>query len=88
MSDCNYCPVEKECHYPYKPCDCVHQRKFWNKERRQEYDADENLKLNKALVIKSVCICGSEEPYKPSDSAPGYEYCTKCYISRQMQTVL
>lgn len=44
--------------------------------------------LNKAHVIKSVCICGSEEPYKPSKSAKGYEYCPKCYISRQMQTVL
>jgi len=50
MSDCNYCSVEKECHYPYKPCDCVHQRKFWSKERREEYDASENLKLNKAHV--------------------------------------
>ncbi len=47
MSDCNYCPVEKECHYPYKPCDCVHQRKFWSEERREEYDAAENERLNK-----------------------------------------
>jgi hypothetical protein len=28
MNDCNYCPVEKECFYPYKVCDCVLQRKF------------------------------------------------------------
>lgn len=28
MSDCNSCPVETLCGYQYKPCDCVHQRKF------------------------------------------------------------
>lgn len=28
MSDCQFCPVESECGYEYKPCDCVHQRKF------------------------------------------------------------
>lgn len=28
MSDCEYCPVEKQCAYEYKPCDCVNQRKF------------------------------------------------------------
>jgi len=28
MSDCTYCEVEKDCAYEYKPCDCVHQRKF------------------------------------------------------------
>lgn len=28
MSDCQHCPVEKSCDYEYKPCDCVHQRKF------------------------------------------------------------
>lgn len=28
MSDCPCCPVEKQCDYKYKPCDCVHQRKF------------------------------------------------------------
>lgn len=41
MSDCTNCPVEKECHYPYKPCDCIHQRKFWNKDRREEYNIQE-----------------------------------------------
>ena len=28
MSDCQCCPVEKQCDYECKPCDCVHQRKF------------------------------------------------------------
>lgn len=35
MSDCEYCPVEKDCHYPYKPCDCVGQRKFWSSEKAE-----------------------------------------------------
>ncbi len=43
MSDCNYCPVEQDCHYPFKPCDCVHQRKFWDKERRAEYDKKKGI---------------------------------------------
>lgn len=38
MSDCTYCPVEKDCYYPYKPTDCVHQRKFWSKERRMDHE--------------------------------------------------
>lgn len=40
MSDCQLCPVETACHYPYKPCDCVHQRKFWTAERRAAYEED------------------------------------------------
>lgn len=28
MSDCNSCVAEKLCVYEYKPCDCVHMRKF------------------------------------------------------------
>jgi hypothetical protein len=37
MSDCQSCPVEKDCHYFAKPCDCVHQRKFWTAERAEEF---------------------------------------------------
>jgi len=37
MSDCYFCPVESECHYPFKPCECVHQRKFWSEKRHAEY---------------------------------------------------
>ena len=28
MSDCELCPVEEKCGYEFKPCDCVHRRKF------------------------------------------------------------
>lgn len=28
MSDCKFCPVEKDCGYEFKPTDCVQQRKF------------------------------------------------------------
>ena len=28
MSDCNMCEREHVCDYQYKPCDCVHYRKF------------------------------------------------------------
>ena len=34
MSDCYICPVEKDCFYEYKPCDCVHQRKFKSKTKK------------------------------------------------------
>ncbi len=44
MSNCDRCPVEKICHYPYKPCDCVLQRKFWDEKRRTEYDLHELTK--------------------------------------------
>lgn len=40
MSDCEYCPVEAGCHYPYKPCECVLQRKFWTAERRAQHDLE------------------------------------------------
>ncbi len=43
MSDCDYCRVEMDCHYPHKPCDCVHQEKFWDAERRLTYDAKQEL---------------------------------------------
>ena len=39
--DCETCPSEPECHYPYKPCECVSQRKFWDADRRAEFDAVE-----------------------------------------------
>ena len=38
MTDCERCPVERDCQYPYKPCACVLQRKFWDAERRWAYD--------------------------------------------------
>lgn len=48
MSDCASCPVERECFYPYKPCDCVHQRKFWDEDRRKEWEARRVEDANKA----------------------------------------
>lgn len=41
-NDCLLCPAEKDCHYPYKPCTCVHQRKFWDFEKRKEWDESKN----------------------------------------------
>lgn len=38
MSDCTSCPVAAECHYPFKPCDCFEQRKFWTAQQRAQYD--------------------------------------------------
>lgn len=43
-SHCSVCDVEKDCHYPYKPCDCCNYRKFWDAERRAEYDRQEAAK--------------------------------------------
>ena len=42
MSDCQTCPIEPICHYPYKPCECVQQRKFWDEYRRQEWERQRN----------------------------------------------
>lgn len=28
MTNCQTCPIEDKCHYKYKPCECVNQRKF------------------------------------------------------------
>jgi hypothetical protein len=55
MSDCDNCIVEKECYYPYKPCECVHQRKFWSKERKEEHDnLNSNMKVEKIKVNGKV----------------------------------
>jgi hypothetical protein len=40
MSDCQNCDVETVCFYPFKPCDCFNQRKFWGADRRAEYDRE------------------------------------------------
>ncbi len=39
-NDCLNCPVKGNCHYPFRPCACVGQRKFWSAERRATYDKD------------------------------------------------
>lgn len=38
MSDCQTCRLEAFCFYPYKPCDCVQLRKFWDETKRKEWD--------------------------------------------------
>ena len=50
MSDCKFCPIEKECHYPFKPCDCVHQRKYWDINRRAEYNRKEDEDAYKGIL--------------------------------------
>jgi hypothetical protein len=35
---CESCPVYEDCYYPYKPTECVAQRKFWSISQRQEYE--------------------------------------------------
>ncbi len=47
MSDCNSCPVETICGYQYKPCDCVHQRKF--RLREHVTDTSHGMTLDKAF---------------------------------------
>ena len=44
MSDCQVCPVNNDCYYPYKPCDCVNQRKFFTKRDRERFDAVDPVK--------------------------------------------
>lgn len=36
MSDCQFCPVERECFYPYKPTECAQQRKFWSEQEAKD----------------------------------------------------
>ena len=54
MNDCFRCPVEKQCHYPFKVCDCVGQRKFWTLAQRQAYEADVEKQRAKMPVIARV----------------------------------
>lgn len=59
MSDCQFCPVESECHYPYKPTECVQQRKFWSKEQSElSRLREQNAELAEALSVnthRSIC---------------------------------
>jgi hypothetical protein len=38
MNDCETCPLNESCHYPFKPTECHAQRKFWSKERRDKFE--------------------------------------------------
>lgn len=53
MNDCAVCPVEKECYYKYKPCECVSQRKFKSK---NDPEAKQGLTIVDDLMPMSV-IC-------------------------------
>jgi hypothetical protein len=55
MSDCQLCPVEPECHYPYKPCDCVHQRKFWSAERAAD-EAFRNMASSGSIPVDDLTL--------------------------------
>ena len=35
-SHCSVCDVEKQCAYPYKPCDCCNYRKFVKKKEEAQ----------------------------------------------------
>lgn len=55
MSDsCPTCPIESECHYAYKPCECAGQRKYWDLDRRVQHERERG----RTYVIKKV-----EKPY-------------------------
>jgi hypothetical protein len=52
MSDCQLCPVEKDCGYEYKPCDCTQQRKFKQKPNNDEKWGDVAMrKAEKAIKL-------------------------------------
>lgn len=58
---CETCSVAAECYYPYKPCDCVQQRKFWNAERRAEYDKDaKNSSTDKVRIMDGAGLIAEE----------------------------
>lgn len=56
MSDCMFCEIEDECGYEYKPCDCVHQRKFKPKpEHLSRIDGDRAMDR----AVENVAIIAS-----------------------------
>lgn len=75
MSDCITCPVERQCHYKYKPCDCVGQRKFTSLEKRQAQDYDyQPCRIcsapNDIGELCTECAKGND-PFGADLSAPG-----------------
>lgn len=48
MGDCEFCHLEKDCHYPFKPTECVMQRKFWSVEKRAQYDKQQAQEANES----------------------------------------
>ena len=54
MNECYRCEIEKECHYPFKVCDCVSQRKFWTAAQRSSYDADIAKRAAEMIEVTSA----------------------------------
>src|ERR1035437_10087278 len=54
MKDCNYCPVQKECYYPYKVCDCVLQRKFTPNPNNMETKKIVTIPLHRDIVVGDI----------------------------------
>jgi hypothetical protein len=74
MSDCQFCTVETDCGYPYKPTDCVAQLKFRPKEITVPTDEQVNRDLREQVVKK----CWHEW-----DRRYAYKHCSKCGLTLQ-----
>jgi hypothetical protein len=55
MSDCPCCPVEKDCDYEYKPCDCFNQRKF----KPKKAETPEELTMSEIIGRVAKALCGN-----------------------------
>lgn len=51
---CDTCPVEKECGYEYKPCDCCDQRKFKPKDAKTTSHMDDVAKHCVGRLLEMV----------------------------------
>ena len=38
MTNCKLCYLSDTCFYPFKPCECVKHRKFWDKDDLESYN--------------------------------------------------
>lgn len=56
MTDCQHCKVFNQCHYPHKPCDRVHLRKFWSAQQRATHD---NLQRQVAPETIDIELCNA-----------------------------
>lgn len=53
MSSCPTCPVKDDCYYWFKPCDCVHQRKFMTREERAAWELKQTH-INGAVELETL----------------------------------
>jgi hypothetical protein len=70
MSDCQFCTVETDCSYPYKPTDCVAQRKF----RLKDITMPTDEQINKDLYEKVMKKCWHEFSNNPEKK------CLRCLL--------